>query len=77
MPYFEAGNEASAAIFNFFAESRPKTLLHGDSRMENVCFDPVTGAPRMYDWQLTSTGQRLGTFAISLPNHSVRLNGRI
>ena len=56
MPYFEAGNEASAAIFNFFAESRPKTLLHGDARMENVCFDPVTGAPRMYDWQLTSTG---------------------
>ena len=56
MPFFEGGNEAAANIFNYFAKNRPRTLLHGDARMENICFDPASGAPRMYDWQLASTG---------------------
>ena len=42
--------------FSISSPSRDRKPSARRSRMENVCFDPVTGAPRMYDWQLTSTG---------------------
>lgn len=55
-PMFEPGNRMTGPIFHYFSRYRPKTLLHGDARMENICFDPVTGQPRMYDWQLAAAG---------------------
>ena len=55
-PMFGPGNQMAGPIFQYFSKNRPKTLLHGDARMENICFDPVTGKPRMYDWQLAASG---------------------
>jgi hypothetical protein len=55
-PMFAPGNQMAGPIFHYFSQNRPKTLLHGDARMENICFDPVTGKPRMYDWQLAAAG---------------------
>ena len=55
-PMFGPGNQMAGPIFHYFSQNRPKTLLHGDARMENICFDPVTGKPRMYDWQLAAAG---------------------
>ena len=55
-PMYEPGNAAAGAIFRYFSESRPKTLLHGDARIENFCFHRNTGAARAYDWQLAAAG---------------------
>ena len=55
-PMFGPGNQMAGPIFHYFSNNRPKTLLHGDARMENICFDAVTGQPRMYDWQLAAAG---------------------
>ena len=55
-PMFEPGNAAAGAIFKYFCERRPKTLLHGDARIENFCFDADSGEARAYDWQLAAAG---------------------
>jgi len=54
-PMYEPGNRSAAAIFEYFSDVRPKTLIHGDARIENICFDSA-GVPRMYDWQLAAAG---------------------
>ena len=55
-PVFPPGNAAAAQLFNYLSTDRPVTLIHGDARMENLCFDPVSGKARYYDWQLVSSG---------------------
>ncbi len=55
-PMYEPGNAAAGAIFQYFSRCRPKTLLHGDARIENFCFNRDTGAARAYDWQLAAAG---------------------
>lgn len=32
-------------------ESRPSTLVHGDFRLDNLCFDDETGDVILFDWQ--------------------------
>ncbi len=34
----------------------PATLLHGDFRLDNICFDDTRGEVLLLDWQIMSTG---------------------
>ena len=54
-PMFEPGNRMAGRVFEYFSRARPQTLVHGDARIENICFDG-SNLPRMYDWQLASSG---------------------
>ena len=36
--------------------SEPRTLLHGDFRLDNLCFDDQTGEVLLLDWQTMLTG---------------------
>jgi hypothetical protein len=37
-------------------EGRPRTLLHGDFRLDNLCFDDETGEVVLFDWQTLGVG---------------------
>lgn len=37
-------------------ESRPSTLVHGDFRLDNLCFDDETGEIILFDWQTLGIG---------------------
>ena len=68
LPMYEPGNAAAGAIFRYFSERRPKTLLHGDARIENFCFDASSGAARAYDWQLAAAGPGIYDVMYSFAN---------
>ena len=36
--------------------TRPKTLLHGDFRLDNLCFDDESGEAILFDWQTVAIG---------------------
>ncbi len=55
-PIFPMANALAGQLFTHLSSQQPVTLIHGDARMENLCFDSVTGHPRYYDWQLVSSG---------------------
>lgn len=55
-PLFPIANALAGKLFTHLSSQQPVTLIHGDARMENLCFDPVTGHARYYDWQLVSSG---------------------
>ena len=46
--------------------AEPRTLLHGDFRLDNLCFDDNTGEVVVMDWQTMLTGSAGGDIAYFL-----------
>jgi aminoglycoside phosphotransferase (APT) family kinase protein len=45
-----------AALMRALAAQAPRTLVHGDLRLDNVCYDHGGDACTFLDWQLTRAG---------------------
>ena len=53
--YFEGKLENGIALTETFGDE-PATLLHGDFRLDNICFDDASGEVVLFDWQTMLAG---------------------